>query len=302
MSDDGLVSRAANDPLLQEVVELGKQLHDVWCILILIVNPEASSLDESQLAQFNDWKKTRIPLALAGIQELQKRVSPEADGLSKYPHDFPPLLYWLLGEAKKLLEQEAETTGEELVELAEYFGLVERQIMLAGANPPAVCKAPKLSGYAQYKQEQQMAMLDEWAAERSEWPERQVRPYQPVLQSPATHGDLVALREELVDKNSGENHEADDAGTRKRGVDSLKDIPERVRSSPHTPEYIVETVYGLKKGNPAEFLREEIAAGRLTAFWPKHAKKLVVDITCFPADKHMILLAAPPGDQTSNDG
>ena len=97
MADDGLVPavdlRAADDPVLRRVVELGKQLHDVWCILILIANPEACSIDESQMAQFNDWKKTRLPPALAGIQGLQKRFSPEADGSSKYPCDFPPLLY-----------------------------------------------------------------------------------------------------------------------------------------------------------------------------------------------------------------
>jgi len=112
---------------------------------------------------------------------------------------------------------------------------------------------------------------------------------------------LDSLDPETGDTETDDPPSPSDTNAMKWGVASLEDIPERVRSFPHTPEYIVETVCGCKKENPAEFLRGEMAANRLRAFWPKHAKKLVVDITCFPADKHMILLGAPPDNRPSDD-
>ncbi|MCH8841184.1 MAG: hypothetical protein IH831_11050, partial [Planctomycetes bacterium] len=143
--------------------------------------------------QLHDWKNERLPCVLPEIENRQEKFSPEANGLFKYPRNFPPLLYWLLGEAKRLLEQEAETTGKELVELAAYFGLVERQIMLAGTNPPAAYKTPKLPGYAQHEQQQQRAKLDEWVAKQAEWPERQAylyqSSYQPVLTQSGDGGE-----------------------------------------------------------------------------------------------------------------
>ena len=172
MSDDGLVPavdpKAANDPLLQSVVELGKLLNEVSYFLRLAANPVSCELDASQQSRLTDLIDEGFPLAISGLQDFQAQFSPKAEGLSDYPPDLPPLLHWLVGEAKTLIEQATKAIGKELAEVAHDLRSVAGRILLSGTNPTAACRAEPSDVHLQHELEWFRARTSH---DDTKWPE-----------------------------------------------------------------------------------------------------------------------------------
>lgn len=208
MSDDGLVpapdSRAKNDSLLQEIVEAGSFLDSIGSLIADCLNPEGSECDAAELAKCRDrveYLEEHRSDILDHLGQLRGRFQPDADGAANYSSELCNYLVWHLGEAMRLIVAEASASDEERPSLATQIKEVADKVVQAGTNPVELYRVPQLANYERFEQEKTHRDLHEFVADskkrRFEWPT--LKPYQSVLQSPATRGDLDASIRKLTD-------------------------------------------------------------------------------------------------------
>ncbi len=178
MSNDGRApavdSRAANDPLLQEIVEAGTFLDDIGSCMTDCLNPEGSDCDGAKLAEFRDmFDKSRSNI-LGYLEELRGRFQPEADGATNYSPGLCDHLVWHLDKAVQLIIAETDASDDERSDLAKQIIEVADKIKSAGTNPTELHRVPKLAEYEEHLRKQQWAELSKRTAEREqrefEWP------------------------------------------------------------------------------------------------------------------------------------
>jgi hypothetical protein len=162
MSDDGLVPaadpRAAKDPLLQEVAEIGWETMQFAGGLAWV-----GSVDDDQRRQLEDFLLSGISTLPLKLLSLQAKCTLDSSDTSQWPTSLLGLIVWLIKESRRLIIQVKEVPASEFGSSATRLRDLAGRVIQAGTNPVSACRSPRPAGFLESQSSENFRRATEWA-------------------------------------------------------------------------------------------------------------------------------------------